>query len=1117
MKGRRLALLLAGALPLLADEHDASIGRVGEKHPHAQAEESLHVRQAAIVDDTNDENDQHHNHDAAEALHDDSLRKLPALNDMDVILDEPEAVKPKASPELVKESEPIKNDASSSATVDEAKSDPVNDRSTDGSTREKDPDVPEDQKIVTTDNSPTQPLVDASEVSQEDKSTEKSERIDNDSKGEDSSIVENNQEDKGETSTNTNNSETATEKNNHKKSSSDDNATAQDEHATEHTDTNPDAEDASSSTTKDQDTTTGTSEEEEDVLTERLVVDYASKSAGALILEKSPAMKGTSNLLNSDKDKYAIAPCEEKKVVVISLSEDILVEQVKLANYERYSSRVEEFQILGSQDMANWEDFGNYKAHSGNGEQTFQLTEPSWARYIKFRFLSHFGDEYYCTVSQIKVHGKTNLQDFTERKQREESEQALLDELVDDDDEDNGSSASVDTIETQDGTATDGDAQPGSSVGKTQVSSSSNSANEASINSNEGAEKKLTDTEFTQDGTPSEEAHGADTSSKSEGSIETETKESVHDPSSSEEDLDQSGDSINGTTSNLSEGSTDSSNNNQKDLEERTNEEEEVEKTATSDDAPCSAKKEASCKQGRKFDSNLPDALMNFQWEGVLETSIALSTASIERSASERATEPRMPAPETLDIHAIRQNEDVAGFNDVLKGAVHEVLAQASDYSISDAIKDLKEKMRITIETTIGKVDSSSSSSSSPAPTVGTASTEQTVGQKQKSIGQIDAPSNEDGAISGGNTASEAQKDTHVPAQGERSENLHSDPESSTATVENPETNHHAVTDDVNVGLARILKRFPSAECLENLNYSEFKAKIISKAKAKPGSSAPTTGGHVSGGRNEPIFKTLTDEIRTLQINQSVNDQFTKALVSCYQRVLLDMSAEMESLQANQAERLSQLELMVQEMKTQSMTNQFKEMFKWIISIVSIGTIQLFALVFSILEDPNVHAAVADVLERIKRIDLIRTVSSTVNWIKSLEREDITDLVESGETEQMKVAGAVLVILVFIRLALRAKKSAQKPKMPPLIKIEESVTKMDPPEEIKDIQEAEQVETIKSTAKVQHATEDNHDENIDDSIHSAASTNSGSHDGDRPSPKIIPAVVAAEQSYPNQE
>eukprot|EP00521_Asterionellopsis_glacialis_P011613 CAMPEP_0195307022 /NCGR_PEP_ID=MMETSP0707-20130614/37502_1 /TAXON_ID=33640 /ORGANISM="Asterionellopsis glacialis, Strain CCMP134" /LENGTH=1143 /DNA_ID=CAMNT_0040371259 /DNA_START=69 /DNA_END=3500 /DNA_ORIENTATION=- len=1102
MKGRRLALLLAGALPLLADEHDIVI-EVGEQSAHAgQTEESLRLQpQVAIVDD--DEND-HHGHDVAEALHDDGLRKLPALSEASLLLDEAEDVKAKPQDgQIAKDTEPSKDD--SSITEDEAISDPINDSSTVGDDKVKDPDPLENQEKVTPDDPSTQPSLEDSEASRVNESAGKSKNADHNFKGEDSSVPVDNEE--STTSTDSNASETIIEEKDDDDSTSDDNATAQDESTTGHPDTASTHDDTSSSTTtSDEDTNTKSSEEEEDVLTERLTVDYASKSAGALILEKSPSMKGTSNLLNSDRDKYAIAPCEEKKVVVISLSEDILVEKVKLANYERYSSRVEDFQILGSQDMANWEDFGNYKAHSGNGEQTFQLTEPSWARYLKFRFISHYGDEYYCTVSQIKVHGKTNLQDFTERKQREDSEQALLEELVDDGDVENVHVVATDTSETsQDDDAVGKDTQSGSNAAKAQEAPSV-SMGEASTSNSGDTEKKSNEAEPSQDGKPIEDSDNADATLKSEGSLETEEKESVPVKSSSKEDSDKSMRSVSNTSSTSSEGSTDNSDNDKEDSEECTTNEDE-EETATIDNVPTPQKKGSFCMQGETFDSNLPDALMNFQWESVLETSNALSTASIDRSASGRATEPRMPAPETLDIHAIRHKDDTAGFNDVIKDAVHEVLAQASDYTISDAINDLKQKMRTTIETTIGKVDYSSSSGST-RKTMETSIPAQADGQEQDSSGQVEAASSEVGLASSTSATQETKKDTQVSAQADKSENLQSNPESATTTNETPETNHHALADDGNAGLARVLKRFPSAECLETLNYTEFKAKIISKAKAKPGSSAPAGGGHVSGGRNEPIFKTLTDEIRTLQINQSVNDQFTKSLVSCYQRVLLDMSAEMESLQANQDKRLSEVEAMIQEMKAQSMTNQVKEIFAWFLSIVSVGAIKLFVSVLSVMDDPKVHAAVADAMERIKRVNLKQEGLSVLNWVKKVNREDLTDLVEIGETEQLKFAGVVLVILFIIRLALRVKKSAQTSNMPQLVKCKESVTKMDPPEEIKDIQEAQQVETMKSEAKVGQGNDC--DRSINDPFDLEATMNRDSPDGDLPNPNLVPAVVTVE-------
>ena len=77
--------------------------------------------------------------------------------------------------------------------------------------------------------------------------------------------------------------------------------------------------------------------------------------SGALVLETSPSAKGMNNILVDDKDKYAISPCADKKWVVVGLSEDILVKQIIIANYEKYSSIVSEFQVLGSQTFPTQE------------------------------------------------------------------------------------------------------------------------------------------------------------------------------------------------------------------------------------------------------------------------------------------------------------------------------------------------------------------------------------------------------------------------------------------------------------------------------------------------------------------------------------------------------------------------------------------------------------------------------------------------------------------------------------------------------------------------------------------------------------------------------------------
>ncbi|RYH13940.1 hypothetical protein EON65_34475 [archaeon] len=140
--------------------------------------------------------------------------------------------------------------------------------------------------------------------------------------------------------------------------------------------------------------------------------NFASATAGAVVLDSSPSSaKGYYNLLNSDKDKYSISPCSEKRWVVIGLSEDIQITSVVLANYERYSSLVKDFQLLasGSYPTSEWIDLGTYTAEPKLGEQTFNITQLStgYTRYLRVRFQTHYLDEALCTLSQIKVHGLT--------------------------------------------------------------------------------------------------------------------------------------------------------------------------------------------------------------------------------------------------------------------------------------------------------------------------------------------------------------------------------------------------------------------------------------------------------------------------------------------------------------------------------------------------------------------------------------------------------------------------------------------------------------------------------------------------------------------------------------
>ncbi|KAK8916047.1 hypothetical protein KSP39_PZI023260 [Platanthera zijinensis] len=162
--------------------------------------------------------------------------------------------------------------------------------------------------------------------------------------------------------------------------------------------------------------------------------NYASAAKGAKILAFNKEAKGASNILDKDKDKYLRNPCSvEEKFVVIELSEETLVDSFEIANFEHYSSNLKEFELLSSlvYPTDSWVKLGNFTAQNFKHEQRFVLPEPKWARYLKLNLLTHYGSEFYCTLSIVEVYGvdavERMLEDMisVENKRLEPEEQNL--------------------------------------------------------------------------------------------------------------------------------------------------------------------------------------------------------------------------------------------------------------------------------------------------------------------------------------------------------------------------------------------------------------------------------------------------------------------------------------------------------------------------------------------------------------------------------------------------------------------------------------------------------------------------------------------------------------------
>ncbi|KAM2230688.1 hypothetical protein ACFX1S_015069 [Malus domestica] len=95
--------------------------------------------------------------------------------------------------------------------------------------------------------------------------------------------------------------------------------------------------------------------------------NYASASKGAKAVAHNKEAKGASNILGKDHDKYLRNLCSVGgKFVIVELAEETLVDAVKIANFEHYSSNFKEFELSGSLSYPAeaWSPLGNFEDYS---------------------------------------------------------------------------------------------------------------------------------------------------------------------------------------------------------------------------------------------------------------------------------------------------------------------------------------------------------------------------------------------------------------------------------------------------------------------------------------------------------------------------------------------------------------------------------------------------------------------------------------------------------------------------------------------------------------------------------------------------------------------------------
>jgi hypothetical protein len=521
-------------------------------------------------------------------------------------------------------------------------------------------------------------------------------------------------------------------------------------------------------------------------------VDYASKAAGALILESSPGLEGASNLLTKDKDKYAIAAChidtdgEDNSnnnnetssnngyMVVIGLSEDILVKRIVLANYERYSSPFDEFTILASTAAASaspWLHLGTYRAKPTQGKQSFDLEQPAWARYLKIVFKSHHADEHYCTLSQIMVHGSTVLQGFHEQWEEE-------------------------------GNAEDAEAAEATAVVATE-SREDDGKTEASIDRTErGAEantllgEQLSQMSLDDMVMASENFHNLEGESCLSHGICLSTLPDLTSP--------------NGSDPSMQWG-------------------------ALSAASVCLSNCQFTQASSRPWKQS---SERNVQHTSTQGTDLLLAVKSVDSEQEDEARRGLTEHRFVKQIHAIMKSTGM-------------------DIHVDDLVSNLK-KTATTLTSVTTQVESEAFDDNVEIDSMvmdewGSLTVEAT---------EVSIPAPEDLKVDG--------------------------------TIQ-----------ESNSMLAKLVERFPSAECLGRLDLVDLKSRSL---KPKPRSGGPGQEAAGAVASMEPIFKKLKDEIKSLQAVVAVQDQYAQDSLMCYQRVLLEMFMDMELTRSSYSHRLDKLE-----------------------------------------------------------------------------------------------------------------------------------------------------------------------------------------------------------------
>jgi Sad1 / UNC-like C-terminal len=146
--------------------------------------------------------------------------------------------------------------------------------------------------------------------------------------------------------------------------------------------------------------------------------NYASFDCAANVLKYNAEAITASAVLGENKDSYMLNVCSvDNKFLIVELCNDLSIDTIVLANFEFFSSTFRTFRVSVSDKypvkLDKWKTLGTFEARNTREVQAFLVDNPAiWARYLRIEFLTHYGSEYYCPVSLVRVHGITMMEEY---------------------------------------------------------------------------------------------------------------------------------------------------------------------------------------------------------------------------------------------------------------------------------------------------------------------------------------------------------------------------------------------------------------------------------------------------------------------------------------------------------------------------------------------------------------------------------------------------------------------------------------------------------------------------------------------------------------------------------